>query len=60
MSMNTLLYGIVFLLGGCCGLKLVSQKKVCGHNDNKIQNLLGPLKMCCCDVVLNCYSIVVP
>ena len=27
---------------------------------NKIENLLGPLKMCRCDVVLNCYSIVVP
>ena len=22
---------------------------------NKIENLLGPLKMCCCDVVPNCY-----
>ena len=26
---------------------------------NKIENLLGPLKMCLCDLVLNCYSIVV-
>ena len=27
---------------------------------NKIENLLGPLKMCRRDVVSNCYSIVVP
>ena len=27
---------------------------------NKIENLLGPLKMCRYDVVLNCYSIGVP
>ena len=26
---------------------------------NKIENLLGPLKMCRCDVVLYCYSIAV-
>ena len=26
---------------------------------NKIKNLLGPLKMCRCDLVLYCYSIVV-
>ena len=26
---------------------------------NKIKNLLGPLKMCLCDLVLNRYSIVV-
>ena len=27
---------------------------------NKMENLLGPLKMCHYDVVSNCYSIVVP
>ena len=27
---------------------------------NKIKNLLGPLRMCCCDVVLYFYSIAVP
>ena len=30
------------------------------YNYNKIKNLLGLLKMCRCDVVLNSYSIVVP
>ena len=28
--------------------------------NNKIKNLLGPLKMCRCDLVLYCYSIAVP
>ena len=26
---------------------------------NKIENLLGPLRMCCCDLALNCYSIAI-
>ena len=27
---------------------------------NKIENLLGPLIMCCCDVIPNCYCMAMP
>ena len=40
-----------------CRYQTLTSRHLLTTSINKIENLLGPLKMCHCDVVLNCYSI---